>query len=153
VRDDVGVLHMLGMDEQRLAVALRLLVDVLGHADRHQLAVPALADELEVVAAQHPTVDVDDVPVDDAPDGRAQRAAFGQGALPATSSEANRLTQARQGAALPQPVATAQGVGVTAKTHERQAVDDVVPPARLYWFASQTLPTLPAAEGSGLAPE
>jgi len=32
------------------------------------------------------------------------------------------------------------------------AVDDVVPPPRLYWFASQTLP-LPVAAGSGLAPE
>lgn len=44
-------------------------------------------------------------------------------------------------------------VGVTANSHVRQDVDDVVPPARLYWLPSQTLPTLPPAAGSGLAPE
>jgi hypothetical protein len=44
-------------------------------------------------------------------------------------------------------------VGVTANSHVRQEVDDVVPPARLYWLPSQTLPTLPPAAGSGLAPE
>jgi len=45
-------------------------------------------------------------------------------------------------------------VGVTANSHVRQAVDDVVPPATLYWFPSQTWPTLPPpAVGSGLAPE
>jgi hypothetical protein len=43
-------------------------------------------------------------------------------------------------------------VGVTANSHVRQDVDDVVPPARLYWLPSQTRPTLPPA-GSGLAPE
>jgi len=43
-------------------------------------------------------------------------------------------------------------VGVTANSHVRQAVDDVEPPARLYWLPSQTRPTLPPA-GSGLAPE
>jgi len=44
-------------------------------------------------------------------------------------------------------------VGVTANSQVRQEVDDVVPPARLYWLPSQTLPTLPPAAGSGLAPE
>jgi hypothetical protein len=44
-------------------------------------------------------------------------------------------------------------VGVTANSHVRQDVDDVVPPARLYWLPSQTLPTLPPPAGSGLAPE
>lgn len=43
-------------------------------------------------------------------------------------------------------------VGVTANSHVRQDVDEVVPPARLYWLPSQTRPTLPPA-GSGLAPE
>ena len=44
--------------------------------------------------------------------------------------------------------------GVTAKSHVRHDVDDVVPPARLYWLPSHTLPTLPPpAAGSGLAPE
>jgi hypothetical protein len=42
-----------------------------------------------VIAAQHSSMHVDDVPVDDAPDGRAQRAAFGQRALPATSRRLN----------------------------------------------------------------
>jgi len=42
--------------------------------------------------------------------------------------------------------------GVTANSHVRQDVDEVVPPARLYWLPSQTRPTLPPA-GSGLAPE
>lgn len=44
-------------------------------------------------------------------------------------------------------------VGVTANSHVRQDVDDVVPPARLYWLPSQTRPTLPPPAGSGLAPE
>lgn len=45
-------------------------------------------------------------------------------------------------------------VGVTANNHVRQEVVDVVPPARPYWLASQTVPVLPpAAAGSGLAPE
>jgi hypothetical protein len=45
-------------------------------------------------------------------------------------------------------------LGVTANSHVRQDVDEVVPPARPYWFASQTVPTAPlAAAGSGLAPE
>lgn len=43
--------------------------------------------------------------------------------------------------------------GVTANSQVRQEVDDVVPPARLYWLPSQTFPTLPPAAGSGLAPE
>lgn len=43
-------------------------------------------------------------------------------------------------------------VGVTANSQVRQDVDDVVPPARLYWLPNQTRPTLPPA-GSGLAPE
>ena len=43
--------------------------------------------------------------------------------------------------------------GVTANSQVRQEVDEVVPPARLYWLPSQTLPTLPPAAGSGLAPE
>ena len=42
-------------------------------------------------------------------------------------------------------------LGVTANSQVRQEVDDVVPPARLYWLPSQTLPTLPPATGSGLA--
>jgi len=46
-----------------------------------------------------------------------------------------------------------QPAGVTAKIQLRQDVDDVVPPLRSYWFASQTLPTLPVAAGSGVAPE
>lgn len=44
--------------------------------------------------------------------------------------------------------------GVTAKSHVRHEVDDVVPPARLYWLPSHTFPALPPpAAGSGLAPE
>jgi hypothetical protein len=43
-------------------------------------------------------------------------------------------------------------VGVTANSHVRQDVDDVVPPATLYWLPSQTRPTLPPA-GPGLAPD
>jgi hypothetical protein len=43
--------------------------------------------------------------------------------------------------------------GVTANSQVRQEVDDVVPPARLYWLPSQTFPTLPPAAGSGLAAE
>jgi hypothetical protein len=43
-------------------------------------------------------------------------------------------------------------MGVTPKSQVRHAVEDVVPPARLYWFASQTFP-VPVAAGSGLAPE
>ena len=44
--------------------------------------------------------------------------------------------------------------GVTAKSHVRHEVDDVVPPARLYWLPSHTFPTPPPpAAGSGLAPE
>jgi hypothetical protein len=44
-------------------------------------------------------------------------------------------------------------LGVTANSHVRQDVVDVVPPARLYWFPSQIRPTLPLLAGSGLAPE
>jgi hypothetical protein len=43
-------------------------------------------------------------------------------------------------------------VGVTPKSQVRHAADADVPPATLYWFASQTLP-VPVAAGSGLAPE
>jgi hypothetical protein len=44
--------------------------------------------------------------------------------------------------------------GVTAKSHVRHDVDDVVPPARAYWLPSHTRPTLPPpAAGSGLAAE
>jgi hypothetical protein len=46
-----------------------------------------------------------------------------------------------------------QPVGVTPKSQVLQAVEDVFPPATLYWFPSQTFPTLPLAAGSGLAPE
>jgi hypothetical protein len=45
-----------------------------------------------------------------------------------------------------------QPVGVTPKIHVRHDVDDVLP-LRLYWLPSQTLPTVPVAAGSGLAPE
>ena len=44
-------------------------------------------------------------------------------------------------------------VGLTAKIQVRQAVDDVEPFATLYWFPSQTVPVVPVAAGSGLAPE
>src|SRR5438034_625876 len=40
-------------------------------------------------------------------------------------------------------------VGVTANSHVRHDVDEVEPPARLYWLPSHTLPTLPVAAGSG----
>jgi hypothetical protein len=51
------------------------------------------------------------------------------------------------------PKRPAYGDGVTPNSHVRQAVLDVVPPARLYWFASHTFPVVPVAPGSGLAPE
>jgi hypothetical protein len=41
---------------------------------------------------------------------------------------------------------------VTPKIQVLQTVEDVVPPARLYWLPNQILP-LPLAAGSGLAPE
>lgn len=44
-------------------------------------------------------------------------------------------------------------VGVTANSHVRQAVVEADPLARLYWFPSQTVPAVPLAAGSGLAPE
>ena len=45
-------------------------------------------------------------------------------------------------------------VGVTANSHVRQTVEEVLPPATLYWFPSQTRPTVPPpAAGSGLAAE
>jgi hypothetical protein len=50
-------------------------------------------------------------------------------------------------------VSRGQDEGVTPKIHVLHAVEDVVPPATLYWFANQTLPTFPLAVGSGLAPE
>jgi hypothetical protein len=46
-----------------------------------------------------------------------------------------------------------QPVGVTASNHVLQADEEVDPFARLYWFPSQTVPTVPVAAGSGLAPE
>jgi hypothetical protein len=43
--------------------------------------------------------------------------------------------------------------GLTPNIRVLQSVSDAVPDATLYWFASHTVPVVPVAAGSGLAPE
>lgn len=43
--------------------------------------------------------------------------------------------------------------GLTPKIRVLQSVSDEVPEATLYWLANHTVPVVPVAAGSGLAPE